>query len=249
MSDPAATSQRQQAQQQGLFISLLTLPFRLIGVLFGSLILSIAIECAGMYFFWPEEGWYHSRRMFEFELAQMSKDFTRSALVQEPGRTAQALVLKVHEIVLVKTGIADSLQDTSNKARNAQNDRVHSGRYYLGTIYTYLENGLIAAAYTVLVFIVRLLVLALTLPLFVTTAFVGLVDGLVCRDIRRFGAGRESGYIYHRAKACVIPLIIWPWILYLALPVSLDAVLILLPSAALLGVVVALTASRFKKYL
>ncbi|WP_460322828.1 TIGR03747 family integrating conjugative element membrane protein [Pseudomonas ogarae] len=249
MSDPAATSQRQQAQQQGLFISLLTLPFRFIGVLCGSLILSVAIECAGMYFIWPEEGWYHSRRMFEFELAQMSKDFTRSALVQEPGRTAQTLVLKVHEIVLVKTGIADSLQDTSNKARNAQIDRAHSGRYYLGTIYTYLENGLIAAAYTVLVFIVRLLVLVLTLPLFVTTAFVGLVDGLVCRDIRRFGAGRESGYIYHRAKACVIPLIIWPWILYLALPVSLDAVLILLPSAALLGIVVALTASRFKKYL
>lgn len=249
MSDPASTTQRQQAEQQGLFVRLLTFPFRLIGVLFGSLILSIAIECIGMYFIWPEQGWYHSQQMYEFELAQLSKDFPRSAMVQEPGRTAQTLVLMAHEIVLIKTGIADSLQNTSKKARSAQSDRAHTGRYYIGTIYTYLENGLIAAAYTVLVFIVRMLVLTLTLPLFVMAAFVGLIDGLVCRDIRRFGAGRESGYIYHRAKACVMPLITWPWVLYLALPVSLDAVLILLPSATLLGVVIALTASRFKKYL
>ncbi len=51
-------------------------------------------------------------------------------------------------------------------------------------------------------------------------AFVGLVDGLVRRDIRRFGAGRESGFIYHRARAGLIPLAVLPWVAYLALPVS-----------------------------
>ena len=49
-------------------------------------------------------------------------------------------------------------------------------------------------------------------------AFVGLVDGLVRRDIRRFGAGRESGFIYHRARASLIPLAVLPWVTYLALP-------------------------------
>lgn len=249
MSDPAATAQRQQDRQQGLFLRLLTLPFRLIAVLCGSLMLSIVIECVGMYLIWPEEGWHHSQQMFEFELAQLSKDFTQSVLVQEPGRTAQALVQMAYHTVMVKTGIAKSLHNTSQKARNAQNDGTRTARYYTGMIYTHLENGLIAATYTVLVFIVRLLVLFLTLPLFVMAAFVGLVDGLVRRDIRRFGAGRESGYIYHRAKACVMPLVTWPWVLYLALPVSLDAVFILLPSAILLGIVIALMVSRFKKYL
>lgn len=47
------------------------------------------------------------------------------------------------------------------------------------------------------------------------TAFVGLVR----RDIRRFSAGRESGFIYHRAKASLIPLAVLPWVTYLALPV------------------------------
>ena len=49
-----------------------------------------------------------------------------------------------------------------------------------------------------LVFLVRLLVLVLILPLFLMAAFVGLVDGLVRRDVRGFGAGRESGFVYHR---------------------------------------------------
>ncbi|WP_237881374.1 TIGR03747 family integrating conjugative element membrane protein [Pseudomonas sp. PGPR40] len=249
MSDSAATAQRQQQRQQGLLIGLLTLPFRFVGLLFGSLMLSIVIECAGMYFFWPEEGWRHSQQMFEFELAQLSKDFSRSALVQEPGRTTQALVQMAHDGVLVKTGIAKWVQNTSQNARAAQNDSARTARYYVGTLYTHLENGLIAAAYTVLVFFVRLLVLFLTLPLFVIAAFIGLVDGLVRRDIRRFGAGRESGYIYHRAKACVMPLITWPWVLYLALPMSVNAVLILLPSAIFLGLALAITAGSFKKYL
>src|SRR3546814_7807759 len=68
---------------------------------------------------------------------------------------------------------------------------VCSSDLYIGLVYVNVESNLIAAAYTTLVFLVRLLVLCLTLPLFLMAAFVGLVDGLVRRDIRRFGAGRE----------------------------------------------------------
>lgn len=42
-------------------------------------------------------------------------------------------------------------------------------------------------------------------------AFAGLVDGVMRRDIRRFGAGRESGFTYHRARANRIPLVVLPW--------------------------------------
>lgn len=98
-------------------------------------------------------------------------------------------------------------------------------------------------------FIVRLMVLVLTLPLFLMAAFVGLVDGLVRRDIRRFGAGRESGFIYHRAKASLMPLAVLPWVIYLALPVSISPLLILLPSAVLLGLATNIAAGSFKKYL
>jgi integrating conjugative element membrane protein (TIGR03747 family) len=103
--------------------------------------------------------------------------------------------------------------------------------------------------YTILTFLTRLVILTLTIPLFLMAAFTGVVDGLVRRDLRRFGAGRESGFIYHRAKVMIVPLVVAPWIIYLALPVSVSPVLILLPCAAALGLVISVTAGSFKKYL
>ncbi|MFX7620651.1 DUF4400 domain-containing protein, partial [Acinetobacter baumannii] len=47
----------------------------------------------------------------------------------------------------------------------------------------------------------------------------------------------------------LMPLAVLPWITYLALPISVHPLLILLPSAALLGLAVSLTAGSFKKYL
>jgi hypothetical protein len=99
----------------------------------------------------------------------------------------------------------------------------------------YARTYLIAAAYIVLVFLVRLLVLTLSLPLFLVAALTGLIDGLVRRDVRRFGAGRESGFVCHRAKAALLPLVTLPWVIYLALPVSVHPLWILLPGAARFG--------------
>ena len=68
MSDPAVAAQRQQQRQQGLIASLVTLPFRFFGVLCGALLLCILIECVGMHFFWPEQGWRHAQGMLHYEL-------------------------------------------------------------------------------------------------------------------------------------------------------------------------------------
>ncbi len=141
------------------------------------------------------------------------------------------------------------MQNAAAQASAGSRGHVKDFRYYLSQVYVHLESYLIAAAYTVLVFLVRLLVLCLMLPLFLMAAFTGLVDGLVRRDIRRFGAGRESGFVYHRAKASLMPLVVLPWAVYLALPVSISPLLILLPSAVLLGVAVDVAAGSFKKYL
>ncbi|TVO63306.1 TIGR03747 family integrating conjugative element membrane protein [Denitromonas ohlonensis] len=249
MSDPAVAAQRQQQGQQGLIASLVTLPFRLFGVLCGSLLLCILIECVGMHFFWPEQGWRHAQGMLHYELDQLTENFTRSALVQEPGRTAHRMVDQGHHWLFVNSGLLDWIRDASARASAGSHRQTKDFLYYIGLVYVNVESYLIAAAYTTLVFLVRLLVLCLTLPLFLMAAFVGLVDGLVRRDVRRFGAGRESGFIYHRAKASLLPLAVLPWVTYLALPVSVSPLLILLPSAVIIGIAVCIAAATFKKYL
>jgi len=122
-------------------------------------------------------------------------------------------------------------------------------QYHLGTAYVQIENYGLAAVYAVLTFLSRVLILTLSLPLFLMAAFTGLVDGLVRRDLRRFGAGRESGFIYHRAKMLILPLLVLPWVIYPALPITINPIMILLPSAAALGLVVSISAGSFKKYL
>lgn len=249
MNDPAVAAQRQQVRQQGAIASLVTLPFRFFGVLCGSLLLCIVIECVGMHFFWPDEGWRHAQGMLNNELVHISDYFTRSVVVQEPGRSARVLIEGAYDWLFVKSGLLDWMRDSAAQSRAGASRQTHDFRYYLGQAYVHLESYVIAAAYTVLVFLVRLLVLTLTLPLFLMAAFVGLVDGLVRRDVRRFGAGRESGFVYHRARAALMPLAVLPWVTYLALPVSVHPLLILLPSAALLGIAVDIAATTFKKYL
>lgn len=249
MSDPAASAQRQQNQRQAWIVSIVSLPFRLFGVLVASLFLSILIECVGMHLFWPEQGWRHAADMLDYELNQLSENFTRSAVVQEPGRTAHWLVENAYEWIFVRSGLADWMQASSERASAPSRAGERDFRYYISQVYVWTESYLIASAFIVLVFLVRLLVLVLTLPLFLLAAFVGLIDGLVRRDIRRMGAGRESGFIYHRAKASLMPLAVLPWIVYLAMPFSVSPLWILLPSAVLLGIAVNIAAGSFKKYL
>ena len=182
MSDPAVAAQRQQQRQQGLIAGLVTLPFRFFGVLCGALLLCILIECVGMHFFWPDQGWRHAQGMLHYELDQLSTHFTRSALVQEPGRTAHRLVEQGYDWLFVKSGLLDWIRDASTQASAGSHRPTKDFRYYIGLVYVNVESYLIAAAYTTLVFLVRLLVLCLTLPLFLMAAFVGLVDGLVHDD-------------------------------------------------------------------
>src|SRR3546814_9445057 len=84
MKDAASTAQREQNQRQGLIVGTITLPFRLLGVLIGSLLFSIVVECIGMHLFWKDQGWRHSQQMLQYEVGHLSSHFTRSVVVQEP---------------------------------------------------------------------------------------------------------------------------------------------------------------------
>jgi integrating conjugative element membrane protein (TIGR03747 family) len=243
--------QRQDARRRGFLAWLVALPFQLFGLLCGALLLSILIECVGMRFFWPDEGWRHASRMLDHELNQLSGQFTRSLLAHEPGRAARKRVEQAYTALFIQSGLLDKMTRAAEKSRAPAQEKTAKKdfRYYIGKVYVWAEDFLIAAALTTLVFFTRLIVLTLTLPLFVLAALIGLIDGIARRDIRKFSAGRESGYLYHRAKASVFPLLMLPWTLYLALPVSLHPLWILLPAAILLCLAVDLAAGSFKKYI
>ena len=241
------TGDRPSSRPQGFVGNLLALPLRLFGMLCGALLLSILIEYVCMHFLWPQQRWHHAQSMLDFELQQLSQDFRESVLVRNPTQTALHAVDWTVEHLFVKTGLMAYVHE---RAENENHPAHGSGlARLLGLTVRGMEDYARAAGYALLTFVVRLIVLMLSMPLFVLAWFVGLIDGLARRDIRRFGAGRESGFLYHRARALLPALVVLPWVAYLALPVSLQPLWILLPSAVLLGLVTDLTAGSFKKYL
>lgn len=250
MADIAQKAEQQQEGQKTFLGMLFSMPFHFIGVMFGSLLGAILLEWLCLYFLWPEAGWKHAQQMFEYELGWLSQDLLQSVIVREPGRTAAWLAQSAYDWIMVKSGLQDSINSMTRYARNTQlQPGSFDVRYQLGWTMIHSQDYGLSALYTVLTFCVRMVILTLTVPLFLLAAFTGAVDGLVRRDLRKFGSGRESSYLYHKARGTMVPLAIVPWTLYLAIPVSVSPLLILLPCALLLGVSVCVTVSSFKKYL
>ena len=119
----------------------------------------------------------------------------------------------------------------------------------LNKLYQPLAEFIIAMMRVTRVFAVRVAIVTLAMPVFLLFSLVALIDGLVQRDLRRWGGGRESSFVYHYAKKAALPLVVITWVVYLSLPFSLHPTIIVLPFAALFALTVAVTASTFKKYL
>ncbi len=204
---------------------------------------SIAIEWAGMVLWWPEQGIEHSRTMLSREIGYLRTDLRHSLVSSDPARFARDIADGTYRWLFEMTGVDSLLRwlssspaETGLQAKLQQMTRP-------------AVKFIIAAMQITQVFSVRLAVLSLATPAFALFGLVALVDGLVQRDLRRWGGGRESSFVYHYARQAALPLVGSAWVVYLALPFSLHPSYVLLPFAILSALAVAVTARTFKKYL
>jgi integrating conjugative element membrane protein (TIGR03747 family) len=241
----AVADPRRREVRQGLISRLLTTAAQGIKWLFLSLLFSILIEWVGMTFWWPEEGLGHSRAMLEAEIGYLEADFGRSLVSSNPARFTKDVADKAYFVLFEVTRISDFI------AWIAAPPRANEGalRLKLHQLLPPVAEYVVAAMQVTQVFSVRLAILALATPVFLLFSLVALVDGLVKRDLRRWGGGRESSFVYHWAKCSALPLLVLTWVVYLALPFSLHPSFVVLPFAILFALSVELTASTFKKYL
>lgn len=229
------------------------LPCRIVTTLILSLLLSIIVEWLCITFVWPEQGHLHSKQVMENEFGWFSAEFQQSLIYSYPVALAEQIIQFVHHWLFVKTGLQNFLNMPVGQVPQINFRELDWKKiteidwlaYVVFHIRSYVESTL----YVIIIFIIRLMIIALTSPIFLLAAFVGIVDGLVKRDLRRFGVGRESAFKYHHAKKAVAPVMFIAWVVYLSLPFSIHPNLILIPAALLFGIMISLTASNFKKYL
>src|SRR3546814_15729137 len=99
-----------------------------------------------MHLFWKDQGWRHSQQMLQYEVGHLSSHFTRSVVVQEPGRTAHELVDTGYEWVFVRSGLLERMSQTAERARAPSSGQTRNLRYYISTCYVWAGNYLNAPA-------------------------------------------------------------------------------------------------------
>ncbi|ECE0739801.1 TIGR03747 family integrating conjugative element membrane protein [Salmonella enterica] len=227
-----------------LWLLLWRLPWHIAGILLVSLFLSLLVEYTGLVFWWPEQGAQHARTMMETELRFLAEDFTRSLVMSQPSVTVVSWVQEGYRWLTENMMPAGTLNNGSSGILFIQTVAT-SGTLLAVQVRVFLE----ATLYITVVFVVRVSILLLSLPLFVMAATVAMVEGLSIRDVRRYGAGYESSFLYHHARGLIKPSLVYPCMAYLSWPAAAYPNAFLLPSALLFGVVLTVQASTFKKYL
>jgi integrating conjugative element membrane protein (TIGR03747 family) len=236
---------RRRVVQEGLISKSLTAIAKIIQWLLLSLLFSIIIEWAGMVLWWPDEGLEHSRMMLTEEISYLDTDFRRSVVTSDPARFAKRFADNTYHYLFEVTRFVDLIRWVSPPpTANEQGLRPE-----LHQIFHPIAEFVIAMMQVTQVFSVRMAILTLAMPIFLLFSLVALVDGLVQRDLRRWGGGRESSFVYHYAKKAALPLVVITWVVYLALPFSVHPTFVILPFSTLFALTVEITASTFKKYL
>lgn len=113
----------------------------------------------------------------------------------------------------------------------------------------FLQKPFTTLAYTLVSFVQRLIWLAAMLPLLCLCVLIGLTEGLMRRDLRRFGSGLESVFLHRYVIRSGSSVATTLWVFYLAQPLFLPAILVLLPAAFWFGVTVWMAAGSFKRWL
>ncbi len=127
--------------------------------------------------------------------------------------------------------------------------QLEKGAKHVLMINRLLQKPFTALAYTLVSFMQRLVWLAAMLPLLCLYAVIGLTEGLVQRDLRRFGSGLESVFLHRYVIRSGNSVATALWVVYLAQPLFLPTMLILLPINLWFGITVWMVAGSFKRWL
>lgn len=204
--------------------------FSILGWILVALFFNILIELGGIFInYWKLPGAAHSTYMLRQELTWINADF--QDVLGSPAENSVRFSNAVYQGLFVWFGhdLAKNLLNLNEVAPVA---------------------AYIKAAITIIqLFSVRLVVILFSLPVFFVFSLVAFVDGLMVRDLRRFGGDRESSYIWHYVVNTIKPLVITPFVLYLASPWSIHPNYVVLPFAFALSLAVWLSTAKFKKYM
>lgn len=229
MAEATVPQERADPRKEGFVSRWLSFALSIITWIFIALLMNVLIELAGIFFgWWDMPGSSHSAFMLRQELTWINRDF--NSVLGSPAENSVRFSNEVYQWLFIWFGIDYA------KSLLAMKSITPVAAYFKATI-TIIQ-----------LFSVRMVVILFSIPVFFIFSLVGFVDGLMVRDLRRFGGDRESSYFWHYVVKMMKPMIVIPVVLYLASPWSVHPNWAILPFAFGLGFSVWLTTAKFKKY-
>ena len=197
--------------------------------LFVGWVFSIGAEWLGMWLWWPHYqeayGVLHARAMVTNELGYLT------AFGADASRFAAEWAERLYGWLFIWQGTDVAL-------------------WLLGKVGGgWFADLFLSAVYVTQTYGVRIAVALLSMPAFALLGFVGFVEGLCERDLRKWGGGTESAFVFHRVLPLLPFSIAASWVVYLGLPISLHPNWVFLPAALTLWFGLFWTATTFKKHL
>ena len=218
--------------------------------------IGMCIEIAGSYTLWKHEGVRHAQMLVRQDLNYIAAA-PRSLLIDDTIEFSRQVVEWV-EWPYRRLSVLDwysRLHDGNGtpiaapkKAGGVQllSKGLGSATAAIGGT---LSRWLVLSMFVAQDVLLRLSVALFALPAFVLACLVGLVDGFVRRDLRRWGGGRESSFVYHHAKRYTVWSLTGGFALYLSWPFGgFNPAYMVLVFTVLVAATLSTTVAAFKKY-
>ncbi len=165
-----------------------------------ALFFSIIVEWLGMYFqWWDLSGSEHAKSILVTEYGWLYSEYQTS--------------------IVQPVNIADFIMSWFD-AEVVRSDVFTWIALFIGSDNPMIEYlyAMIFVAQTILL---RLTVILMSFPALVLFVCFALIDGFSERDVRAWSVGGETSFVYHHAKSYIVPLMVFPVVLYLSIPVSI----------------------------
>ena len=248
-----------RARTRGPVELTLEVAFGLIFVSLFAWFIGVMIELAGHYVLWKEEGALaHSQRIVAQDMGYIAAA-PRSLLIDDTEGFAHRLngwAAWPYERLGVLAWYGRTHVPGQEKAAPASQPKASAPQQLgLGLQNATRSIGKTASYWAVVSMhvaqdvLLRLSVALFALPAFALACIVGIVDGLVRRDLRRWQGGRESSFVYHHAKRYTAWALTGGFGLYLTWPFGgFNPAYMVLVFTVLVAATLSTTVGSFKKY-
>lgn len=233
--------------------------FAIVAITMSSWFIGCVIENLGANFVWKQNGLTHARQLVMDDLAYIAAA-PRSLLIDDTHDFSIKMigyVQKPYEFLGIlewyKSSHAQQPASSSATPSGSEKDTQESMRQRISksnhTFSQIISELLVVSMFVLQDTILRESIAIFALPAFALACLLGIVDGLMRRDLRRWGGGRESSFIYHHAKRYTVWALTGGFALYLTWPFGgFNPSLMILVFTALVSVTLSTTVATFKKY-